>query len=99
MSIDRKMEKEDVIHTYNEILLSHKKEWMPFAATWMNTDYHTKWSKPSKDKYPMTLWHCLYVESKKKKKSKWTYLQNRNWLTDIEKKFMVTKGERGGGIN
>ena len=27
---------------------------------------------------------------------KWTYLQNRNRLTDIENKFMVTKGERGG---
>ena len=28
---------------------------------------------------------------------KWTYLQNRNRLTDIEDKFMVTKGERGEG--
>ena len=29
-----------------------------------------------------------------------TYLQNSNRLTDIENKFMVTKGERGeGGIN
>ena len=25
------------------------------------------------------------------------YIQNRNRLTDIEKKFMITKGERGGG--
>ena len=33
---------------------------------------------------------------------KWTYLQKRNRPTDIENKFMVTKGERGvcweGGI-
>ena len=28
---------------------------------------------------------------------KWTYLQNRNRLTDIEDKLMVTKGERGEG--
>jgi len=34
----------------------------------------------------------LYVESKKKKKYKWTYLQNRNKLT--EKKLMVTKEEK-----
>ena len=37
---------------------------------------------------------------KKKKWYKWTYLQNRNRLTDLEIKFMVTKGEMWGeGIN
>ena len=30
-----------------------------------------------------------------KKWYKWTYLQNRNRLTDIENKLTVTKGERG----
>ena len=34
-----------------------------------------------------------------KKWYKWTYLQNRNKPTDFENKLMVTKGERGGGIN
>ena len=28
------MGKEDVVHTYNGILLSHKKEIMPLVATW-----------------------------------------------------------------
>ena len=34
------MDKEDVVHIYNEILLSHKKknEIMPFAATWMQLE-------------------------------------------------------------
>ena len=32
-----------------------------------------------------------------KKSYKWTYLQNRNGLTDIENKLMVTKGEVGEG--
>ena len=33
------MDKEDVIHIYNAILLSHKKEQiMPFAATWMQLE-------------------------------------------------------------
>ena len=36
MSIDRGMDKEGVVHIYNGILLSHKKnKIMPFAATWM----------------------------------------------------------------
>ena len=31
---------------------------------------------------------------------KWTYLQNRNRLTDLENKFKAAKGKRlGGGIN
>ena len=35
MSTDRGMDKEDVVHTYNGILLSHKKnQIVPFAATW-----------------------------------------------------------------
>ena len=33
------MDKEDVVHTYNGILLSHKKsEIMPFAAIWMDLE-------------------------------------------------------------
>ena len=35
----------------------------------------------------------------KKKWYKWTYLQNRNRVTDREKKFMATKMKERGGIN
>ena len=40
MPIDRGMDKENVVHIYNRILLSHKKnnEIMPFAATWMDLE-------------------------------------------------------------
>ena len=37
---------------------------------------------------------CGILKSDKKKR---TYLQNRNRLTDIESKFMVTKGEKKEG--
>ena len=37
MSIDRWVDKKDVVYIHNGIVLSHKKEWdMPFAATWMD---------------------------------------------------------------
>ena len=36
---------------HNGILLSHKKkEIMPFVATQMDLDYHTKWSKSDKER-------------------------------------------------
>ena len=39
MSIDRGMDKEDVVHIHNGILLSHKNnEIMPSAATWMDLE-------------------------------------------------------------
>ena len=39
ISINGEMNKEDVVHTYDGILLlSHKKERMPFATTWMHLE-------------------------------------------------------------
>ena len=39
MSINRGMDKEDVIHIYNGILLRHKRnEIMLFVATWMDLE-------------------------------------------------------------
>ena len=38
MSTDRGMDKEDVVHIYNGILLNHKNEVMSFIATWINLE-------------------------------------------------------------
>ena len=93
MSIDSPRDNEDMVHIHNGVLLIRKKEWN--NATGSNTDgprdYQTKRSKSERKN---TIWQHLYMESKIRQK--WTYLWNRH--TDIENKFVVTKGEgsRGG---
>ena len=90
------MDKEDVVNTYNGMLLSHKKEWNNTICSNMDgtRDHHTKWSKTDRERqisYGITyMWHL-------KKWYKTTYLQNRSRLTDIENKLMVTKGKEGEG--
>ena len=54
MSINTGMDKEDVIHIYNGILFSHKKnKIMSFSATWMDLDtvILSEVSHKEKDKY------------------------------------------------
>ena len=60
------MDKEDVVHTYNGVLFSHKKEWNDAIFSNMDgpRDYPTEWSKSENDK---CLWNHLYVESNKKR--------------------------------
>ena len=39
MAVNRRMDKEDVVHIYSGILLSHKNnKIMPLAATWMGLE-------------------------------------------------------------
>ena len=69
---------------------------MPFVAAWMDLEIITL-SEVSQTK-TNAIWYDLCVESKKKN-YKWTYLQNRNRLTDLENKFMVTLwGKVVGGM-
>ena len=59
MSIDRWMDEEDVVHMYNGILLSHKKEWNNAICSTMDRprDYHI--SEVSETK--TDIWYHLYV--------------------------------------
>ena len=86
-----------MVDIHNGILLSHKKEWNNAICSNMDgpRDYHTKWSKSERER--QISWYHLYMESKIWHKL--TYLQKRNRLTDIENKLMVTKGERGWGMD
>ena len=78
-------------HTHNGILLSHKQQWNNAICSNIDghRDYHTKWSKSDRERqmsYDIThMWNL-------KKWYKWTYLQNRNRLTDIKDKLIITKG-------
>ena len=52
MSVDRWMDKEDVAHIYNGILLSHKKEWNRVICNEVDGPRvcHTEWSKSEREK-------------------------------------------------
>ena len=62
----------DVVHIYNGILLSHKKEGkMPFAATWMDLEVIIR-SEVTKKKTNIIQYH-LHVESKNKDRNELIY--------------------------
>ena len=90
MSINRGMNKEDMVHKYNGILLSHKKEWNSAICRDVDgpRDCHTEWSKSEREKqisYNITyMWNL-------EEWYRWTYLQSRYRETDVENKLMDTK--------
>ena len=56
LSIHQQMNKEDVVYIHNRIVLSHKKNEIIFAATWMDLEIIilSKVSQKEKDKYFIT---------------------------------------------
>ena len=61
MSINRWMDKADIVYIHNGILPRHKK-WNNAISSSTDgpKDYQTKWSKPKTN----IIWYHLYVESK-----------------------------------
>ena len=65
MSTDRGMDKEDVVHIYNGILLNLKKEQNNAICNNMDgpRDYHIKWSKSHRERqisYDIThMWNLI----------------------------------------
>ena len=85
MPIDRRMDKEDVVHIYNGILLSHKKErnWVICWDVDGSTDCPTEWSKSEREKQILYINACMW---NLEKWYRWTGLQGRSWDTDVENK-------------
>ena len=67
---------------------------MSSAATWMDLEITilSEVNQMEENKYHMILFICRIFL----KRHKWTYLQIRSRITDIESKLMVTKWEGGG---
>ena len=59
------MDKEDMVHIYNRILLSHEKEWIQVICRDMDGPRvcYTEWSKSEREKQVIYL--KIYVESRK----------------------------------
>ena len=52
MSLDRWMDKEDMVHIHNRLLHSHEKEWNGAICSNIEGpgDYQTKWSKSDRER-------------------------------------------------
>ena len=77
MSIDRGLYKEDVVHIYNGVLLSYKKEenWVICRDVNGPRDCHTEWNKSEREK------QILYINTYKwnlEELYRWSYLQSPN---------------------
>ena len=74
-----------MVHIHNGILFSHKKEWNAICCNMDGPrDYHAKWNKAASERQ---ISHDIaFMWSLKRKGYKWTYIQNRNRITDIGNK-------------
>ena len=61
MSIDRQLDKKEVPHIYNEILLGHRKEILPFATISIDLG-GIMLSEISQTEEDKTIWFHLFVE-------------------------------------
>ena len=88
--MDRWMDKGDVEHMYNGILLNHKKEWNCAVCSNMDgpRDYHTQWSKSERER--KMLYHIPYMWNLKYDANELTYEREKDSLT------WVVKGEEWG---
>ena len=80
-----------MVHIYNGILFSHKKEWVWVSSSEVDAPRacYTEWSKPEREKQIMYI--NTYIWNLEKWYW-WTYLQGRNGHANVENGFMKTVG-------
>ena len=78
-SVNRWMDKEDVVHIYIEILLSHEKEQNNAICSNLDTttDYQTKWSKSERER--QIPYNIIYM---------WNLKYGTNWLIYKQKQTL-----------
>ena len=83
------MDKEDVVHIYNGILFSHKKEWNKAICSNMDGPRacHTEWSEL--DREGEISCGMLHMWNLKRNDTNELNLQRRKRLTDLENELMV----------
>ena len=89
------MDKEEVVHIYNGILLSHQKnEGMSFAVTWMNLEsvMQSKLNREGEISYDI-----YYMWNLKRNDANELNLQNRKRLTDLENELNGCRRGKTGG--
>ena len=85
----------DVVHIYNRMLLSHKKdEIIPSAVTWMDLEIAILYKVREREFHMVS---HIYVIFKKKGGYKLTYLQNRNSLRCRKQTYSYQGGKRKEG--
>ena len=97
VSIDRWMNKEDVAHIYNGILLSHKRKWNWVICSEVDgpRDCHTEWRKSEREK--QTPYANTYVWNLKKKKKKKEFWRTRGRTGIKMQRLRMDLSTRGGG--
>ena len=87
MSISRWMDKEDVVHTYNVVLVSLKEKSNPTICNNMDgaRGYYAQWNKPCGERQvPNAFTHMSSIRTKKP------------WITEPKNALTVTKGKGVG---
>ena len=94
MFIDRGMDKENVVHIYNGISFSHKKEWNNAICSKRDTtkDYPTKWSK---SRVKQKLYSIAYMWNLKNDINEFIYKTETDFQT-LETTYGYQRGQVWG---
>ena len=96
MSVNKWMNKEDVVHRYKYYCYKKEWNWVIFSDVDELRVCHTEWSQSETEKQILCINSCTWnLENL----YRWAYLQGRNGDTDVENESVDTAGEGDGGVS